>query len=337
MVWRPDEVMENSMGLTDSFGRKINYLRLSVTDRCNMRCLYCMPAEGVNLVRHADILSYEELLLIAEAAVANGIEKIRITGGEPLVRKGILPFLEKLAAIPGLQQLVLTTNALNLAEMAVGLRSAGVQRLNISLDSLRPETFAAVTRGADLGRVLRGIDAAEAAGFPVKINMVAMAGINDDEILDFVALTLERKVTVRFIEYMPAIREEGWQSRVISGDRILQQVAERYRYSVQERDGMAGPARIFKVDGALGTFGIITAVSGHFCNECNRIRVTSSGKVRSCLFSDDSLDLRPLLVSGDRDGVAEALRAVVTCKPRNHSLQENDAGYTPFAMAAIGG
>ena len=325
------------MGLTDSFGRKINYLRLSVTDRCNMRCVYCMPAEGVHLVRHDDILSYEELLLIAEAAVANGIEKIRITGGEPLVRKGLLPFLEKLAVIPGLKQLVLTTNALNLAEMAADLRSAGVQRLNISLDSLNPETFATITRGADLQRVLAGITAAEQAGFPVKINMVAMRGVNDREILDFVNLTLERKVSVRFIEYMPAIREAGWEAKVVSGEEIMGRVAGNYSYSVQERDGMAGPARIFRVEGAQGTFGIITPLTGHFCNECNRIRVTSSGKVRSCLFADDSLDLRPLLAKRDRDGVAAALRAVVTCKPRNHSMQADDTGYTPFAMAAIGG
>jgi cyclic pyranopterin phosphate synthase len=302
-----------------------------------MRCVYCMPADGVRLLGHDDILSYEELLLIAEAAVANGVEKIRITGGEPLVRKGILPFLEKLAAIPGLQQLVLTTNALSLAEMAADLRAAGVQRLNISLDSLRPDTFAAITRGADLQRVLAGIAAAEQAGFPVKINMVAMAGINDHEILDFVTLTLERNLTVRFIEYMPAIREQGWESRVVPGEEILRQVAGRYRYTVQERDGMAGPARIFKVAEARGSFGIITPLTGHFCNECNRIRVTSSGKVRSCLFADDSLDLRPLLAKGDRDGVAAVLRAVVTCKPRNHTLQEADSGYTPFAMAAIGG
>lgn len=325
------------MELTDSFGRKINYLRLSVTDRCNMRCVYCMPAEGVSLMKHGDILSYEELLLIAEAAVANGIEKIRITGGEPLVRKGVLHFLEKLATTPGLKQLVLTTNALNLEEMAVDLRSAGVQRLNISLDSLHPETFAAITRGADLGRVLAGIDAAEKAGFRVKLNMVAMRGVNDMEILDFVGLTLKRGITVRFIEYMPAIREDGWESRVYPGSEILQQVASRYEFAVQPREGLAGPASSYKINGAAGSFGIITPVTGHFCAECNRIRVTSSGKVRSCLFSDDSLDLRPLLAKGDRAGVEAALRAVVTCKPRNHSLSEADSGYTPFAMAAIGG
>ncbi len=325
------------MELTDSYGRKINYLRLSVTDRCNMRCLYCMPADGVSLVRHGDILSYEELLLIAEAAVDNGIEKIRITGGEPLVRKGILPFLGKLAAIPGLRQLVLTTNALNLSEMAADLRAAGVQRLNISLDSLRPETFASITRGADLHKVWQGIAAAEKAGFRVKLNMVVMRGVNDDEILDFVALTMDRGVTVRFIEYMPAIRETGWQSRVLPGSEILARVAARHDFVEQPRDGLAGPASIYRIDGAEGSFGIITPVTGHFCAECNRIRVTSSGKVRSCLFSDDSLDLRPLLARGDRDGVAAALRAVVTCKPRNHTLMESDTGYTPFAMAAIGG
>lgn len=325
------------MELTDSFGRKINYLRLSVTDRCNMRCLYCMPPDGVKLLGHHDILSYEELLLIAEAAVANGIEKIRITGGEPLVRKGILPFLEKLASIPGLQQLVLTTNALNLAEMAVDLRSAGVQRLNISLDSLRPDTFAAVTRGADLKRVLAGIAAAENAGFRVKLNMVVMRGVNDNEILDFVAMTIGRGVTVRFIEYMPAIREAGWEAKVFPGAEILQQIAGRYAYAEQAREGLAGPASSYKIEGAVGGFGIITPVSGHFCADCNRIRVTSSGKVRSCLFSDDSLDLRPLLAKGDRAGLEAALRAVVTCKPRNHTLTETESGYTPFAMAAIGG
>jgi len=325
------------MELTDSFGRKINYLRLSVTDRCNMRCVYCMPAEGVNLRRHADVLSYEELLLIAEAAVANGIEKIRITGGEPLVRRGIIQFLEKLAAIPGLKQLVLTTNALNLREMAADLRKAGVQRLNISLDSLKAETFSSITRGGELRRVLEGIDAAEAAGFKVKINMVAMRGVNDAEIEDFVALTLERGLTVRFIEYMPAIREAGWESKVIAGEEILQRIGERYEFAMQPRDGLAGPASIFRISGAAGTFGIITPVSGHFCAECNRIRVTSSGKVRGCLFSDESLDLRPLLAAGDRAAVEAALRRVVDCKPRNHSLTSEDAGYTPFTMADIGG
>ena len=326
------------MGLVDSFGRNINYLRLSVTDRCNMRCLYCMPAEGVEKISHAEIMSYEELLLVARAAVSLGIEKIRVTGGEPLVRKGILKFLERLAAIPGLRQLVLTTNGLHLADMAAGLRDAGVQRLNISLDSLQPDTFAAITRGGDVHRVLAGIDAAERAGFPVKINMVVMQGINDCEIAELAALTLKRRISVRFIEYMPAIRAENWQDLVVPGDSIIAQLGREFRLLPVERDAAtAGPARIFRLAGAAGTIGIITPVSGHFCGECNRIRVTASGKARSCLFDDATLDLRPLLAARDEEGLATALRSLVAGKPRRHALAEEEQQHTPFAMAAIGG
>ncbi len=323
------------MELTDTFGRTINYLRLSVTDRCNMRCVYCMPADGIPLLTHDDILSYEELLLVAKTAVASGIEKIRVTGGEPLVRKGIVPFLTRLAAIPGLRQLVLTTNGLYLDEMAESIRQAGVQRLNISLDSLRPETFAGITRGADLHRVLAGIDAAERAGFPLKINVVVMRGVNDGELLDFAAMTLDRSLTVRFIEYMPAIRADNWAELVMPGDAILDRIGSRFRFSPLERDASAGPARTFRIDGAAGTIGVITPVSGHFCDECNRIRVTSSGRARSCLFSDTGFDLKPLLAAGDEAGLATALRAIVARKPGRHALAEQD--HTPFAMSAIGG
>ena len=323
------------MELTDTFGRTINYLRLSVTDRCNMRCVYCMPADGIPLLTHDDILSYEELLLVAKTAVASGIEKIRVTGGEPLVRKGIVSFLTRLAAIPGLRQLVLTTNGLYLDEMAESIRQAGVQRLNISLDSLRPETFAGITRGADLHRVLAGIDAAERAGFPLKINVVVMRGVNDGELLDFAAMTLDRPLTVRFIEYMPAIRADNWAELVMPGDAILDRIGSRFRFSPLERDASAGPARTFRIDGAAGTIGVITPVSGHFCDECNRIRVTSSGRARSCLFSDAGFDLKPLLAVGDEAGLATALRAIVARKPGRHALAEQD--HTPFAMSAIGG
>ncbi|MCM2357605.1 MAG: GTP 3',8-cyclase MoaA [Geobacteraceae bacterium] len=325
------------MELTDPYGRTINYLRLSVTDRCNMRCLYCMPADGIPLLSHGDILSYEELLLIATTAVAAGIEKIRVTGGEPLVRRGIVPFLARLAAIPGLRQLVLTTNGLFLEEMAESLREAGVQRLNISLDSLKPETFAAVTRGGDLHRVLAGIAAAERAGFPVKINMVVMRGVNDRELLDFAALTLDRPLTVRFIEYMPAIRADNWEARIVPGEEILDRIGARFSFSPLERDTAAGPARIFRIDGAAGSIGVITPVSGHFCGECNRIRVTSAGRARSCLFADTGLDLKPLLARGDQEGLAAALRTVVARKPGRHSLAAEEQQHTPFAMSAIGG
>jgi GTP 3',8-cyclase len=326
------------MNLTDARGRRINYLRLSVTDRCNLRCSYCMPPEGVPEVRHGEILSYEELLRVAREAVALGIEKIRITGGEPLVRKGLIGFIERLAALPGLRELVLTTNGILLREMALPLRRAGVQRLNISLDSLRPETFARITRGGDLARVLDGIAAAGEAGFPpVKINMVVMRGINDDELLDFAALTIDKPYTVRFIEYMPTLQDMEWQSRSLDGREILARIGHRFSLLPLVSTETAGPARNFKISGAAGAIGIITPISGHFCESCNRIRVTASGLVRGCLFADTAVDLKPFLGSTDNGGLRETLRRVVTEKPGRHHLTEELPGQGNVAMSRIGG
>ncbi len=325
------------MRLVDSFGRKINYLRLSVTDRCNLRCSYCMPPEGIAKRSHSDMLSYEEMFTIARAAVGLGIEKIRVTGGEPLVRKGVVPFLARLAAIPGLKQLVLTTNGLLLDELAIPLRDAGVQRLNISLDSLRPEVFARITRCGDLPRLLAGITAAERAGFPIKLNAVVMRGINDDELLEFAAMTLDRPITVRFIEYMPAIKEPGWQGLVMPGEEILDRVAARYPLSRLAQGELSGPAREFRIDGACGTIGIITPLSEHFCGDCNRIRVTSTGTARSCLFSDAEVDLKPYLGTDDTEALTAALRGIVVAKPGRHRLSVAESDHDAFTMAAIGG
>ncbi len=325
------------MGLTDPFGRTITYLRLSITDRCNMRCVYCMPADGIPLLTHNDILSYEAFLLIAKTAVAAGVEKIRITGGEPLVRRGIVPFLERLAAIPGLRQLALTTNGLHLHEMAGELRRAGVQRLNISLDSLRPETFARITRGADLQQVMRGIAAAGQVGFPLKINVVVMAGVNDGEILDFAAMTLDRPLTVRFIEYMPTLRSGNGENLTVPGKTILDRIGQRYRISPLERESLAGPAKLFRIDGAAGDIGVITPISGHFCGECNRIRVTATGTARGCLFAGSGVELKPFLDAGDEAGLGEALRGLVARKPARHLLAAAEQHHAPFAMSAIGG
>ena len=241
------------MALLDPHGRCINYLRLSVTDRCNLRCRYCMPAEGMALVGHDDILSYEELLRIARAAVAIGVEKIRVTGGEPLVRRGIIDFLRQLVALPGLQRLVLTTNGMMLPEMAAPLRNAGVESLNISLDSLRPLTFAAITRGGDLRQVLAGIEAAESAGFRfIKINVVVMRGVNDEEIEEFAALTMERPWRVRFIEYMPTLAEPGWEETVVPGTEILARLSRRFTMTDEASENLAGPARYQRIAGAAG-------------------------------------------------------------------------------------
>ncbi len=326
------------MELTDSHGRNINYLRLSVTDRCNMRCFYCMPKEGIVKRGHDAILSYEELLLIAETAVGLGIEKIRITGGEPLVRAGIVAFLSKLAAIPGLRHLALTTNGLRLAEMAADLRRAGVQRLNVSLDSLNPQTFSDITRGGDLSRVLAGLDAAEEAGFPPpKINCVIMRGINDSEILHFADMTLSHGNSIRFIEYMPAVKEDDWQRYCISGDEILQLIAARYPLEPVDKGPYAGPSRDFRIPGASGSIGIITAVSGHFCSDCNRIRVTSTGQAKGCLFSDEKTDLVPCLRPPDREKLAELLRGIVSGKPERHGISQDGYVHKNFTMSQIGG
>ncbi|NIQ93783.1 MAG: radical SAM protein, partial [Desulfuromonadales bacterium] len=203
--------------LVDAHGRTINYLRLSVTDRCNLRCRYCMPAEGIAKRDHHEILTFEDLYEIAECATSLGVRKIRVTGGEPLVRKGILAFLQRLSNLPGLDELVLTTNGTLLPGMAEDLRAVGVRRLNISLDSLRPETFSSITRKDNLEDVLSGIEAARRCDLPVKVNTVVMGGVNDDEILDFVRLTLDQQISVRFIEYMPVMKTPGWQDLLIPG------------------------------------------------------------------------------------------------------------------------
>jgi cyclic pyranopterin phosphate synthase len=326
------------MQLTDSHGRTINYLRLSVTDRCNMRCFYCMPKEGIVNKGHHAILSYEELQLIAEAAVGLGIEKIRITGGEPLVRAGIIGFLGKLAAILGLRHLALTTNGLLLAKLAADLYRAGVQRLNVSLDSLIPQTFSEITRGGDLKTVLAGLDAAERAGFPPpKINCVIMRGVNDGEILDFAEMTRRRGNSVRFIEYMPAVKEEGWQRYCISGDDILQIISEHHTLETIDKGPFSGPSRDFRIPGAQGSIGIITAVSGHFCSECNRIRVTSTGQAKGCLFSDEKTDLMPFLRPPDRVRLAEVLKAIVSGKPERHDISPDGYTHKNFTMSQIGG
>jgi len=302
------------MALIDTYGRRINYLRLSVTDRCNLRCSYCMPEEGVEKLSHSQVLSYADLLRISAEAVAAGIEKIRVTGGEPLVRKGILTFLERLAALQGLKELVLTTNGLLLKEMAQGLRDAGVQRLNISLDSLKPETFARITRGGELSRVLDGIDAAEAAGFPPhKINVVVMQGVNDDEIIDFVELTMKRPYAVRFIEYMPTCGDADWRDLCVPGAEIRERIAKRYAIEEIRNSERSGPSKNFK------------------------LRVTASGIAKGCLFSGEGVDLRPVLETGDDALLRQEIGRIVEAKPGRHKVTDEGAETTPFAMSRVGG
>jgi len=323
------------MALIDAQGRRISYLRLSVTDRCNLRCRYCMPAEGIRKVGSNDILSFEELLRIVRIAVSLGLDKIRVTSGEPLVRKGVIGFLRELAAIPGLGELVLTTNGILLRDMAEPLRRAGVLRLNVSLDSLRPTTFAHVTRGGDLQAVLDGLAASEKAGFPpAKINIVVMRGINDEEVLEFVALTLRKAYTVRFIEYMPTIMDPDWRSRWVPASEVLERIQCHHQLQPLEHADGAGPARNFRIDGAPGRIGIINPISHRFCEQCNRIRITPTGLAKGCLFDAGAVDLKPCLRAGD-DVLRETLRTMATNKPSRHDLFAPQG--QPFSMAQIGG
>lgn len=320
--------------MQDKLGRTINYLRLSITDRCNLRCRYCMPAEGVDLCEHGDILRYEELLRIARVAAGLGIEKIRVTGGEPLVRKGVVNFLSQLKQIEGITEVALTTNGVLLDKLALDLKRSGVERLNISLDSLQQDNYAMITRGGDLTRTMAGLEQAEAAGLKLKINMVVMRGVNDREVEDFAELSLQHPWSVRFIEYMPTIREQEWRSRIVPGAEILERIRSKYNLETLSVGRMCGPARPYRIKNALGTIGIITPMTDHFCGSCNRIRVTSRGTVKSCLLSEDELDLHPYLDQQDDENLRAALIKVASVKGEKHQFM--DTGRS-FPMSGIGG
>lgn len=314
--------------MQDGCGRTIDYLRLSVTDLCNYRCRYCMPPEGVEKRPHSDILSIEELAEIAEAAVACGVKKIRLTGGEPLVRRGLLDLCRMLRTIPGVEELCLTTNGSLLPQMAKPLCEAGVDRLNISLDTLRPDRFAAMTRLGTLQDVLDGIEAAETAGFHgLKFDTVLIGGFNDDEILDFVNLSREHPWEMRFIELMPMGPCAGWdRSCFLPAETVLDRVPELVPIESQ------GVARRYKLPGALGTVGLISPVSHDFCAECRRVRVTSDGRLKGCLHSREELSLRGL----HGEALADAIRQGILHKPERHHLAERPSD-TPRNMNQIGG
>lgn len=328
--------------LVDSYERKIDYLRISVTDRCNLRCVYCMPPEGIDLTESANILRYEEFYRIARIAAAHGVSKIRITGGEPLVRKGIIEFLSSLAAIPGIDDLSLTTNGVLLKDYARRLKDAGLRRVNVSLDSLKRDRFQKMTRGDNLQDVLDGLDAAEKAGLtPVKINMVAIKGFNDDEVLDFALMSKSRPYHVRFIEYMPFNTQEGWQKDKCLTMKELKTIIEDRLgplEPVADPKGGAGPARRYRFRDAPGEVGFISPVSEHFCGSCNRLRLTSDGKLRVCLFSDSEIDIRKALRDGSGDDVIEHLLfKAVAEKPERHHINENIFKKCSRTMSLIGG
>ena len=326
--------------LIDSYNRHINYLRISITDRCNLRCIYCMPKEGISLIGHDDILSYEELLRIACIAVKKGITKIRITGGEPLARKGVVQFVSALSGIQGIQDLSMTTNGILLSPAAQPLRSAGLKRLNISLDSLNPDKYTMITRGGDINQIIAGIKSAQEAGFsPIKINVVVIRGINDDEITSFAKLSMEKNLQVRFIEYMPVGMENGWEKeRFVSSDEIRQRIKTIGPLLELPSDNSSGPAQMYTIEGAQGRLGFISALSDHFCATCNRLRLTPDGKLRTCLFSDAEVDLKTKLRQGcSDDALADFINEAILSKPRKHHATEQVFKKCIRGMSAIGG
>ncbi len=325
------------MGCVDRFNRDISYLRVSVTDRCNLRCVYCMPPDGVPWLPHANILRYEEIVRVVRVGASLGISKVRITGGEPLVRKGIASLVGMLAAIPGVDDLAMTTNGTLLAEHAQELADAGLHRVNMSLDTLRPERFRTITRCGALADVERGYRAAQEAGLtPIKFNMVLMRGVNDDEVVDFAQKTLSEAFHIRFIEEMPVGLSGRARFMPISEAREQIEAAFGPLEAVRLRAGN-GPASYYRIPGAEGTIGFISAVTNHFCYRCNRLRLTADGNLRPCLLSNEEIPLREPLRSGISDEELRSLfLSAVAAKPERHHLLE---GSIPGGrnMSQIGG
>jgi cyclic pyranopterin phosphate synthase len=330
-----------SGALVDGFGRMHRDLRISVTDRCNLRCTYCMPEGGVAFAPSEDLLSFDEIERVARAARSSGITRIRLTGGEPLLRPRLPELVGRLAALE-LEDLALTTNGMTLARSVSKLVSAGLQRVNISCDSLKPDRFAAIRRQGDLGVVLRAMDAAEAAGLPpVKVNVVLIAGKNDDEILDFVEFGRRTGRLVRFIEFMPLDAEGAWRrDDVVSGQQVLEAIADRWPLTAVA-DGSAteaAPAERFAFDDGGGEVGIIRSVTAPFCATCDRLRLTADGSIRNCLFSDEEISIRSMLRRGCSDAeLVAALGRSVGEKRAAHGI--DGPGFTPplRSMSMIGG
>ncbi|OPL08706.1 MAG: cyclic pyranopterin phosphate synthase MoaA [delta proteobacterium ML8_F1] len=305
--------------MIDGQGRNINYLRISVTDRCNLRCKYCMPEKGVEKIAREDILSYEEIDKIVGVMARLGVDKIRLTGGEPLVRPDIVTLVKKIRSHPQIREITMTTNGIYLEEMAEDLKKAGLNRVNISLDTLNPQGYREMTRGGDLKKALKGIQAARQAGLtPIKINVVLINGFNDGEIEDFVAMTRDEAVDVRFIELMPIGEVANWsKSHFISNEEVLRRVPGLVPV---KGDDPSSPATYYRLPRGKGKVGLISPISCKFCSLCNRIRLTSEGFLKPCLHSDEEIPLRPLVDSPDL--LEATLRRTVFNKPAEHHLEE---------------
>ena len=333
--------------MKDSHGRTIDYLRISLTDRCNFRCIYCMPEEGVQQMAHDEILRFDEIVDIVKVASQMGIKRLRLTGGEPLVRKGVADLIAQLHEIDGIESIAMTTNGVLLPRMAQELKAAGLSRVNISLDTLDPDQFHQITRCGSLDQTLAGIEAALEHGFePVKVNAVTVRSLNQD-FLEFAKLSIDRPLHVRFIEYMPVGESSGsdgtgWGKKdVIPSDELLELISTQAKAAgigellpaAKHKPNGWGPARYYEFEGAQGTVGFISPLSRHFCSECNRLRLSADGKIRPCLFSDDEYDVRRALSERGEEGVRALLQEAIGAKPDEH----HDKVGTERNMSQIGG
>ncbi|MBI4829889.1 MAG: GTP 3',8-cyclase MoaA [Nitrospinae bacterium] len=323
--------------LVDGGGRRVEYLRISVTDRCNLKCAYCMPAGGSHFTPDCDMVRFTDLLRLTRLFARLGVRKIRITGGEPLVRKGVTRFIHQAATIPGIERVALTTNGLSLGRMAAGLRKAGVTSVNISLDTLRRDRYATITGHDGLDNAMKGITSALEAGFDsVKINTVLMAGVNDDEIAAIARLTMTMPVQTRFIEFMPATAGVWNPSHFISAEEAKKRIEETFGpLAPVERERWSGPARIFRFPDAVGEVGFISSVSSHYCGACNRLRITSKGELLTCLFGAERLNLRALIMQGATDD--DIIAAIRGALERKNHVRDFDAAGSRQVMSSIGG
>lgn len=326
--------------LADQFNRPITYLRISVTDKCNLRCVYCMPEQGLPWLPKGQILTYEEITAIVRAAASVGVRSIRISGGEPLIRRNLNRLIAEIAAIDGIEDIALSTNVLLLEDQLDGLLAAGLKRVNISLDTLDAARFVEIARRPGLDRVLSAIDAAIERGLaPVKINCVVMRGKNDDEIEAFARWTKDRAVFVRFIEVMPVHENLGLQhDAYISSDEILERVRSIGDIHAVSGPGGNGPARYYAFDDARGAVGVISPLSHDYCERCNRVRLTADGRLRLCLFGDYEIDLRePLRAGASTEELAGMFRSSMLIKPERHHLELGRTASRMRAFSEIGG
>ncbi|MFD8912859.1 GTP 3',8-cyclase MoaA [Streptomyces sp. NPDC059575] len=326
--------------LTDRFGRVHTDLRLSLTDRCNLRCTYCMPAEGLDWLPKNELLSDDEIVRLVGIATGRlGIREVRLTGGEPLVRRGLPALIARLAALDPAPELSITTNGIGLARCAEALHEAGLRRVNVSLDTLRPERFAAITRRDRLSDVLAGLAAAKSAGLaPVKVNAVPVRGVNDDEIADLTAFAVDHGYRMRFIESMPLDAQGAWErEKMVPAAEILERIGERFELVPVPREDNA-PAEEWRIAGTDSVVGVIASVTRPFCGNCDRVRLTADGQLRNCLFATKESDLRSLLRDGsDDDALEAAWRSCIAGKGPGHTINSADFKQPDRPMSAIGG